>query len=125
MAKYCSNCGKEVPESEAFCGNCGSALNNTNLSSNSASNNSSSKDSVVAGFVCSIIGFLCCTYVAIPGLILSIQSLQKINRGETSSDKKWMAIIGIILSILGICMMIYNFINPNENITRIVEEWIS
>lgn len=123
MAKYCSNCGKEVSESEAFCGNCGSALNNTNLSSNSVSN--SSKDSGVAGFVCSIIGFLCCTYVAIPGLILSIQSLQKINRGEISSDKKWMTIVGIILSILGISMMINNFINPNEDVTRIVEEWIS
>lgn len=29
--------------------------------------------------------------------------------------KKWMAIVGIVLSILGLAFMIYNIANPNRN----------
>ncbi len=64
-------------------------------------------------------GALCCTYVAIPGLILSIQSLQQIKEGKISSDKKWMAIAGIVLSSIGLIQMVWNFTHLQENTNRI------
>ena len=62
------------------------------------------------------------TYVAIPGLILSIMSLKDMNDGKISSEKKWMAIIGIVLSCIGIIQMVYNFIHPNQEIVNEVNE---
>ena len=120
MAKFCPNCGKEVEENEAFCGNCGATLNG------SVNNNSINqvKDYTTAGFVCSIIGFLCCTYVAIPGLILSIISFSNIKSGKVKNGNRGLAIAGIVLGALGICVMIYNIINPNPTITNMVNEWI-
>ena len=72
MTKYCSKCGKEVGENESYCGNCGTSLNGDNNTVVNNGTNNGVKDYTVAGFVCSIVGLLCCTYVAIPGLVLSI-----------------------------------------------------
>lgn len=133
MAKFCPNCGKEAASNESFCSGCGTDLNNvtneknlSNVVSNSNVNTTTDqKDYTVAGFVCSLVGFLCCTYVAIPGLIFSIMSYNDMKNGKISSDKKWMAITGIVLSVLGLLFMVYNFINPNTTITNMVNEWLS
>lgn len=42
-------------------------------------------------------------------------SLKDMKEGKISSDKKWMAITGIVLSSLGIILMIYNIANPSRN----------
>ena len=130
MAKYCSKCGKEVGENEVYCGNCGASLssdanNQANNDINNNNINSGVKDYTIAGFVCSIVGFLCCTYVAIPGLILSIISLNNINSGKIVNGKKGFAIAGIVIGALGICFMIYNIINPNPAVSEMVNEWLS
>lgn len=126
MAKFCGNCGKEVADNEAFCGNCGASMNggsNSNVTNNTMNvqNTNADKDYTVAGFVCSLIGFLCCTYVAIPGLVLSIMSFNDMKSGKIPSDKKWMPIVGIVFSALGLLTLLFNLINPNGTL-ELVEE---
>lgn len=64
----------------------------------------------LAGFICGIIGFVCCTYVAIPGLICSILSMNNVKAGKVDPKNKWMGIVGLVLSILGIIVMILNIV---------------
>lgn len=116
--KFCEHCGAQVANNVEFCPNCGAKVeNNKEVVNGTVVNNNEkiTKDNTTTAFVCSIIGFLCCTYVAIPGLILSIMSLKDMKEGKISSEKKWMAITGIVLSGLGIVMMIYNIANPTRN----------
>jgi hypothetical protein len=56
----------------------------------------------VAGFVCSLMGLMCCGPVAsILGLVFSIIGLMEINRNPTQLTGKNMAIAGIVLAVLG------------------------
>ena len=117
--KFCEHCGGKLVDNRDFCPNCGAKIENNKskevVNGTVVNNNETIKDNTTTAFVCSIIGFLCCTYVAIPGLILSIISLKNMNEGKISSEKKWMAITGIVLSALGIILMIYNLANPTRN----------
>ena len=131
--KYCNQCGGELKGNVEFCPNCGAKVNKDNcwakigekkeaVSVTVVNNNGGStgvKDNTTTAFVCSIIGALCCTYVAIPGLILSIQSLQQMKEGKISNDKKWMAIVGIVLSAIGLVQMIWNFTHIDQANQRV------
>ena len=133
--KYCEHCGKEIEGGSAFCQSCGAAVakeenKDVNITvNNNAVNNQPSdasvtngvKDNTTLGFILSIVGALCCTYVAIPGLIICIQSLQQMKEGKISDKNKWMAIVGIVLSAIGLVQMIWNFTHLNENSERIQE----
>ena len=58
----------------------------------------------IAGFICSLVGFLCCTISAVVGLVLSIIGLNKI---KTTGEKgKGLAIAGIILGAIGVIVSI-------------------
>ena len=122
--KYCEQCGGELKENADFCPNCGSKVKkdkevvNATVVENNL-NNTTVKDNTTIAFVCSIIGALCCTYVAIPGLILSIQSLQNMKDGKISNEKKWMAIAGIVLSAIGLVQMIWNFTHMDQANQRV------
>ena len=123
--KFCEHCGKEIKDDSAFCQNCGAAISkdeNKQPITGQVVNNTTTptvKDNTVLAFVLSIIGALCCTYVAIPGLILSIQSLQQMKDGKISNKNKWMAIVGIVLSAIGIVQMIWNFTHMDEANQRV------
>lgn len=123
MANFCKNCGKEINMDSGFCPSCGTKVGeNTNVNNVS---DASKKDNTVAAFVLSLLGFLCCTYLAIPGLIMSIMSLQSMNNGTLSTKNKGLAIAGIILGALGIIILINNLVNPNTATTEMIEEWLS
>ncbi len=127
--KYCEHCGGKLEGDNTYCPNCGASVTKddkvlhegevVNNEVNSQTSYQAVKDNTTVAFVCSLIGALCCTYVAIPGLILSIQSLQQIKEGKISSDKKWMAIAGIVLSSIGLIQMVWNFTHLQENTNRI------
>ncbi len=127
--KFCEHCGGKIDGNQEYCPNCGAKIekNKEAVSGTVVNNNGTTvKDNTTTAFVCSIVGFLCCTYVAIPGLILSIISLRDMKEGKISSEKKWMAITGIVLSALGIILLIYNIANPTRNeelIKRITEQF--
>ena len=117
--KYCEHCGGKLDSGAEYCPNCGAKVENKEVVSGTVVNNSSNqtpvKDNTTTAFVCSLIGALCCTYVAIPGLIISIMSLKDMKEGKISSEKKWMAIAGIVLSVIGLAQLVYNLINPAHN----------
>jgi len=62
MAKFCSNCGKEVNENAVICVNCGCSLgNNNNSSVNVTINNGtgvSAKSRLAAFLLCTFLGAL-------------------------------------------------------------------
>ena len=123
MAKFCSSCGKELNDTDEFCSNCGNSLNsNSTINNGNVTNVSQGKDNTMIGFACSLIGLVCCAYVAIPGLIISIMALNDMKAGKISDKNKVFAIIGIVVSVLGILVMINNLINPNPNVTELVDE---
>ena len=117
--RYCEHCGGKLEDNHKVCPNCGANVEKikSEVVNGTVVDNVTTpvKDNTTTAFVCSIIGFLCCTYVAIPGLILSIISLKDMKEGKISSEKKWMAIMGIVLSVLGLAFMIYNIANPTRN----------
>ena len=122
--KYCSHCGSELKEKNKFCPNCGASINEKdenkeNVTATVVNSNNTVKDKTTIAFVCSVFGALCCTYMAIPGLILSIMSLQDMKNGKIDSKNKWMAILGVILSAIGIIQMIYNLTHIDEATKRI------
>ena len=115
--KYCEHCGNKLENGGEFCSKCGAKLNSNEKVTGEVVNNTKTgvKDNTTTAFVCSIIGALCCTYVAIPGLVLSIMSLRDMKEGKISSEKKWMAIVGIVLSCIGLIQLVYNFMYPQHN----------
>lgn len=120
--KHCEQCGGELKNNAEYCPNCGAKVNKNEVVNATVDNNTNVetvKDNTTLAFVLSIIGALCCTYVAIPGLILSIQSLQQMKEGKIKSDKKWMAIVGIVLSVIGLVQMIWNFTHLDQSQQRI------
>lgn len=139
MAKFCGKCGKEINIDSGFCPNCWAEItlgenfennmvtNNGSVSQTSEQNNNSDtkKDNAVTGFVFSLLGFLCCTYLAIPGVIISFLTFQDMNNGKVSSKNKALAIAGIILGILGIIIMIKNLISPDPTVTNLVNKMIN
>lgn len=117
MSKFCRNCGKEINIETGFCPNCGTEVKEEV--------SKEQKDNTVLGFVLSLLGFLCCTYLAIPGLIISIMSFQDIKNGIVPTKNKGLAIAGIIIGIIGIITIINNFINPDPDITELVEKFLN
>ena len=131
MTNFCRTCGPQLNTDTGFCPSCGSPItanNNQTVVSNNMYNqvNTGEKDNTVTAFVLSLLGFLCCTYLAIPGLIMSITSLQKINKGQLAPKNKGLAIAGIILGGLGILTLVINIINmivnPNGGVNEALNE---
>ncbi|MBR3660333.1 MAG: DUF4190 domain-containing protein [Bacilli bacterium] len=117
--KYCEHCGGKLDSNAEYCPNCGAKVDKKEVVNGTVVDNSSNKaqvkDNTVTALVCSVIGALCCTYVAIPGLILSITSLKDMKDGKISSERKWMAIVGIIFSVIGVVQLFYNLMYPAHN----------
>ena len=131
MTNFCKTCGTQLNTDTGFCPSCGSPItanNNQTVVSDNMYNqvNTGEKDNTVTAFVLSLLGFWCCTYLAIPGLIMSITSLQKINKGQLPPKNKGLAIAGIILGGLGILTLVINIINmivnPNTGVNEALNE---
>ena len=123
--KYCEHCGGKLEGDVTYCPNCGAAVskedNKQAVEGQVVNNttNSTVKDNTTLAFGLSLFGALCCTYAAIPGLILSIQALQQMKEGKISDKNKWMAIVGIVLSAIGLLQMVWNFTHMDEANQRV------
>lgn len=96
MAKFCVYCGKEVEKNDNVCGNCGKAINNNVQTVITKKETNKTEGFAVAGFILSIVSFLCCGSTSTPGLIFSIIGL--INCNKNGKDGKGLAIAGIIIN---------------------------
>lgn len=132
MANFCRNCGGELNGAN-FCAKCGAqndvqTINQgvTQVVNQSIMNQSLPKDNyAVSAFVCGLIGFLCCSSVSIPGLILSIISLSNKSKGKVEQKNKWMSIVGLVLSILGIALMIINIVGITNGTNDVYNDIIN
>lgn len=128
MAKFCKNCGTELKEGKV-CQNCGTvnegattakaatktsetkATTTTNTTVNTApATTSSTNGFAIAGFVLSLVGLVCCSFVicGILGLIFSIIGLNKAN--SSNGNGKGLAIAGIIIGGVAILLTIIYWI---------------
>lgn len=126
MAKFCQNCGYEIPEGSIYCEKCGSPVaapqqpvapvgsapvqNNQVVYPNATITTAPRKTNglAIAGFVLSIVSiFFCCGGIvtALPGLILSIIGLKDINKN--GEDGKGLAIAGIIISAIMLAFSLF------------------
>lgn len=121
VTNFCKNCGAQLNTDNGFCPSCGAQVGTVTTNPVNAVN-TGEKDNTVTAFILSLLGFLCCTYLAIPGMIMSILSLQKMNKGELATKNKGLAIAGIVLGALGILMLVKNLVAPNPDVTEMVNE---
>lgn len=103
MAKFCTNCGREVNEGDNVCSNCGNVLNGaqhsnpTPVYANSTVTQSGSNGMAIAGFVVSLVStILCCGAFNWLALVFSIIGL--VNAKNYNNNGKGLAIAGIIIS---------------------------
>ena len=115
MSKFCANCGAEVSDGFAFCEKCGTpvqAPENQAPSYNAPQYGPAAKQEnngmAIGGFVCSLVGFLCCQLVTPVGLILSIIGLSKAK--QMNGNGKGLAIAGIIIGAIGVAVFILTII---------------
>ena len=115
MSKFCANCGAEVSDGFAFCEKCGTpvqAPENQTPSYNAPQYGPAAKQEsngmAIGGFVCSLVGFLCCQLVTPVGLILSIIGLSKSK--QMNGSGKGLAIAGIIIGAIGVAIFILTII---------------
>jgi len=111
MSKFCSNCGAEVSDGFAFCEKCGTPVDGGAPQAagapvyNAQQSYAQPQDKnglAIGGFVCSLVGFLCCQLVTPVGLILSIVGLSKAKK--LNGAGKGLAIAGIIIGAIGIAL---------------------
>ena len=111
MAKFCTNCGSSLEEGDVVCTNCGTKVGSTEqVAAQPVYQNAPAQPKnglAIAGFVVSLVSFLCCGSLALIGLILSIVGLVKSK--EMNGSGKGLAIAGIILSSVGIVFGILFF----------------
>ena len=122
MAKFCKNCGTELKEGKV-CQNCGTvnegatvaakettAKTTTTTNTTTQTGSSTTNGFAIAGFVLSIVGVVCCSFVVcgILGLIFSIIGLNKAN--SSNGNGKGLAIAGIIISSIAIVLTLVVYI---------------
>lgn len=113
MAKFCVNCGQEVPAGNNVCTNCGTPVNggNTTVVVNNTQP-TQSNGFAIAGFIVSLVStFLCCGSLNTISLILSIVGLVKAK--DYNGAGKGLAIAGIIISaiviVISIILVIFGY----------------
>ena len=118
MAKFCVQCGNEIPEGNNVCTNCGTPVNgapaaqvqpapaSTTVVVNQAqAQQKQSNGMAIAGFVVSLVStLLCCGSFNVISLILSIVGVVKAK--DCGGAGKGLGIAGIIISAIGIVIVI-------------------
>ena len=105
MSKFCTSCGKEVPNGAAVCPNCGTAVDNGAV--NNVAPAKKTNGLAIAGFVVSLVSLLCCGACSVVGLVLSIVGLVQAKKYD--GNGKGMAIAGIIIGAIAIVLWIVFF----------------
>ena len=104
MAKFCVNCGQEVPAGNNACTNCGTLVNGSAPATTVVVNQAQPKQTnglALAGFIVSLVStLLCCGSLNTISLILSIVGAVKAK--DYNGAGKGLAIAGIIISSIGI-----------------------
>ena len=110
MAKFCPNCGAEVPDGAAACPSCGAMQGGATVPQqqvvvNNPPAQSKSNGLAIAGFVVSLVStILCCGSLNVISLVLSIVGAVKAK--DYDGNGKGLAIAGIVISAIGLVILI-------------------
>ncbi len=104
MARFCSNCGKEIEDKATICVHCGVQVNNLEEQREQYLIDKSAKNSLIFG----IVSLLTCS-IPLLGFIMSVIGVCYSFKGLKSEKYKGMAIGGTILSILFLVVSIIIF----------------
>ncbi len=108
MAKFCTNCGKELKDTDKACASCGTPVDGVAPVANQTVVVNAPKKSnglAIAGFIVSLVStLLCCGSFNVISLILSI--VGAIKAKDYGGSGKGLAIAGIIISALGLILLI-------------------
>ena len=116
MAKFCTNCGKEIAEGNTVCASCGTPVEGAVaaaqptvvVNNNTPTAAKPTNGLAIAGFVTSLVsGILCCGSISVISLILSIVGAVKAK--DLGGSGKGMAIAGIVISVIGIIILMALF----------------
>lgn len=107
MAKFCSECGKELEENGIVCKNCGKKVDviapQTTVTQTVQAHNKTN-GFAIAGFVISLVSLLCCGGTSWLGLIFSIIGL--VNANKQNGEGKGLAIAGIVISAILLILLV-------------------
>ena len=102
MAKFCSHCGCEVDENAAFCTKCGKALMVQEESAPTTAQDKNDNTSIVA-IILGALGIIFAWLLAIVGHVLSILGIVLALKAPKSTTKN----VALIVSIIGeVCAII-------------------
>ena len=114
MAKFCINCGKEMPDGASACPSCGTMVEGavpagTTVVVNNVQPQKKTNGLALAGFIVSLVStLLCCGSFSMISLILSILGVVKAK--DYGGNGKGLGIAGIIISAIGfILLFIFSF----------------
>ena len=111
VAKFCTNCGKELEKDQSFCSNCGTPIENknvtppvestVNVTTNTTVQPAKKNTLALVAFITSLVSsFLCCGVFNVITLILSIVGLLEAKKYD--GDGKGFAIAGIVISAIAV-----------------------
>ena len=108
MAKFCTNCGKELKDTDKACASCGTPVDGeapVATQTVAVAPVKKSNGFALAGFIVSLVStLLCCGSFNVISLILSIVGAVKAK--DYDGNGKGFAIAGIIISAIGLVILI-------------------
>lgn len=107
MAKFCSECGKELEENSTVCKNCGKKVETVvpqTIVTQTVQAHNKTNGFAIAGFVISLVSLLCCGVTSWLGLIFSIIGL--VNANKQNEEGKGLAIAGIVISAILLILLV-------------------
>ena len=113
MSNFCTKCGNELKEGEAFCGKCGTEVNTVNVGTINVNNvnynnpQENEKTGDTAAMVCGIVGlFVAGIILGIIAIVQANSSKQKTNGVFTSKARAGfiLGIIDIVGAIIVLCL---------------------
>lgn len=107
MSKFCSNCGAELNDNQAFCLKCG--INVQNVSNEKAKENNSVDKSANTGFILGLVSIIA-WFIPLFGYPVTICGIVFSSKGLKSSVNKTKATTGLILSIIFLVITLINSI---------------
>ena len=100
MSRFCSNCGKEIPENSTFCPSCGTAIGGTNSNPNQNYNSNMNTNAPVLEYrdiaIAIILSIVTCGIYAIFWIISLANDANKVSDRPTDTSGGMVALLIII-----------------------------